>query len=206
MPRIHIDTRALTYPWFWLPEHLPRFVDGSVPGGVQLDLPAGEYAVQQTRDRASDLRFRVTPHDTVDFAPGVDHLLCGRGTSTLHVLGVPVVLDPRQTGCPLLPMWGGCREPIGPRAATVRMPPGQAYTLRIGLVPSDVLEFSVRPDGVVRSRRTGVRARAVGPRDFPPHRRPRQRLTQRAEPFLNLWPHLSNGLRAALIPGHARWW
>ena len=55
VPRIHIDTSALTYPWFWLPEHLPRFVDGSVPGGVQLDLAAGEYAVQQTRERASDL-------------------------------------------------------------------------------------------------------------------------------------------------------
>ena len=149
MPRIQIDTSALTYPWFWLPEHLPHFVDGSVPGGVQVDLAAGEYAVQQTRERASDLRFRVTPHNTVDFAPDVDHLLRGRGTSTLHVLGVPVVLDPRQTGCPLLPMWGGCREPIGARAATVRMPPGQAYTLRIGLVPSEVLEFSVRPDGVV---------------------------------------------------------
>lgn len=149
MPRIHIDTSALTYPWFWLPDHLPRFVDGSVPGGVPVDLAAGEYAVQQTRERASDLRFRVTALGTVDFAPEHEHLLRGRGTSTLHVLGVPVTLDPRRTERPLLPMWGGCREPIGPQARTVRMPPGQAYALRIGPVPSEVLEFSVRPDGVV---------------------------------------------------------
>ena len=32
---------------------------------------------------------------------------------------------------------------------TVRMPPGTAYALRLGLVPSEVVEFSVGPDGVV---------------------------------------------------------
>ena len=148
MPRIRIDTSALTYSWFWLPDHLPRFVDGSVPGGVAVDLAVGEYAVQQTRERASDLRFHVTPLGTVDFAPEDDHLLLGRGTSTLHVLGVPVTLDPGAAPHPLLPMWGGCREPIG-RARTVRMPPGTAYALRIGVVASEVLEFSVRPDGAV---------------------------------------------------------
>ena len=28
VPRTRIDTRALTYPWFWLPDHLPCFASG----------------------------------------------------------------------------------------------------------------------------------------------------------------------------------
>lgn len=149
MPRIRIDTSELTYPWFWLPDHLPRFVDGSVPGGVEVDLPPGGYAVQQTRDRASDLRFTVTSRGTVDFAAEDDHLLRGRGTSRLRVVGVPVELDPTASCRPLLPLWGGAREPIGTRVRTVRMPPGTAYALRLGLVPREVVVFSVRADGVV---------------------------------------------------------
>lgn len=149
MPRIHIDTCELTYPWFWLPGHLPHFVDGSVRGGAAVDLDPGTYRFQQTRARASDVEFRVTPDGTVDFDPDADHLLRGRGTTTLHVVGVPVTIEPTGGHLPLLPMWGGCREPIGARVRTVRMPPGPAYEIRLGLVPSSVVEFSVAVDGRV---------------------------------------------------------
>jgi hypothetical protein len=149
MPRIRIDTSELTYPWFWLPGHLPHFVDGSVRGGAVADLAPGAYRFQQTRARPSDLEFRVTPDGTVDVDPDDDHLLRGRGTDTLHVVGVPVTIEPTGGGLPLLPMWGGCREPIGARVRTVRMPPGSAYEIRLGLVPSTVVEFSVAPDGRV---------------------------------------------------------
>jgi hypothetical protein len=149
MPRIRIDTGELTYPWFWLPGHLPHFVDGSVRGGAVADLAPGTYRFQQTRARASDVEFRVTPGGTVDFDPDADHLLRGRGTDTLHVVGVPVTIEPTGGGLPLLPMWGGCREPIEARVRTVRMPPGSAYEIRLGLVPSTVVEFSVAVDGRV---------------------------------------------------------
>ena len=149
MPEIRIDTAELTYPWFWLPAHLPHFLDGSVPGGAVVHLEPGRYPFQQTRDRPSDVGFRVTRRGTVDFDAGFDHLLHGRGTSTLHVVGVPVTIAPTGAGRPLLPMWGGCRESIGTRAHTVRMPPGTAYELRLGLRPSTVVEFSVAYDGRV---------------------------------------------------------
>jgi hypothetical protein len=149
MPEIRIDTSELTYPWFWVPGHLAHFVDGSVPGGAVVHLEPGDYPFQQTRDRPCDVGFRVTDDGTVDFDAEHDHLLRGRGTSTLHVVGVPVTLHPTGASCPLLPMWGGCHEPIGTRARTVRMPPGTAYEIRLGLVPSAVLEFSVAADGRV---------------------------------------------------------
>ncbi len=149
MPQIRIDTSELTYTWFWLPGHLPHFVDGSLPGGVAVDLHAGGYAFQQTRNRACDLRFRVEDDGTVDYAAAHDHLLHGRGTDTLKVVGVPVTLNPTGSPRPVLPLWGGCHEPLGTRERTVRMPPGPAYAIRLGLVPSTVVEFSVAADGRV---------------------------------------------------------
>jgi len=149
MPEIRIDTSHLTYSWFWIPGQLDRFVDGSAPGGAVVQLDPGEYPFQQTRDRACDVAFRVTPEGTVDFDGHHDHLLGGRGPSTLHVVGVPVTLNPKGSPRPLLPMWGGCHEPIGTRRRTVRMPPGAAYEIRLGHRPSAVLEFSVAADGRV---------------------------------------------------------
>src|SRR5690349_23734027 len=111
MPEIRIDTSELTYPWFWIPGQLVHFVDGSVPGGAVVRLDPGDHPFQQTRDHPCDVGFRVTPEGTVDFDAENDHLLHGRGTSTLHVVGVPVTLHPTGTSRPLLPMWGGCREP-----------------------------------------------------------------------------------------------
>ena len=158
MTQIRIDTSELTYPWFWLPGHLPHFVDGSVPGGARVCLAPGDYAFQQTRDRATDLRFHVIDEGVVDFHRRHDHLLEGRGTSTLRVLGVPVTLRPTGTPRPVLPMWGGCREPLDASVRTVRMPPGSAYAIRLGLVPSTVVEFSVSADGSVDYRREYDRA------------------------------------------------
>lgn len=158
MHEIRIDTRELTYSWFWLPGHLPHFVDGSAPGGVVVRLDPGEYPFQQTRDRACDLRFRVDDDGTVDFDAVHDHLLHGRGTSTLQVVGVPVTLNPTGVPRPVLPMWGGCHEPLDTRLSTVRMPPGSSYEIRLGLVPSTVVEFSVAADGLVDYPRQYERA------------------------------------------------
>ena len=97
----------------------------------------------------STSRFHVTDDGTVDFDAGTTTCSHGRGTSTLRVLGVPVTLHPTGSPRPLLPMWGGCHEPIDAHVHTVRMPPGTAYEIRLGLVPSAVLEFSVAADGRV---------------------------------------------------------
>lgn len=152
MPEIRIDTSELTYSWFWLPGHLPHFVDGSVPGGAVVHLTPGDYAFQQTRYRATDLRFHVTDEGTVDFHPRHDDQLEGRGTGTLRVRGVPVTLRPTGTPRPVLPMWGGCHEPLDTSARTLRMPTGPAYAIRLGSVPSTVVEFSVAADGRVDYR------------------------------------------------------
>ena len=149
MPVIHIDTAELTYAWFWLPGHLDRFMDGSTPGGVGVDLPPGEYAVQQTRSRPSDVRFRVTDDGVVDYDTGHEHLLRGRGTTTLRVVGVPVTVQRAGRPLPLLPMWGGCHVAIDASEHRLRVPPGRAYEIRVGIVPSEVLAFSVGRDGVI---------------------------------------------------------
>ena len=149
MLHIRIDTSELNDPWFWMPAHLPHFIDGSGPGGAAVDLYPGTYAFQQTRDRACDLRFRVEDDGTVDYAASQDHLLHGRRTGTLRVVGVPVTLNPTGSPRPVLPLWGGCHEPLDTRERTVRMPPGPGYAIRLGLVPSTVVEFSVAADGRV---------------------------------------------------------
>ncbi|GAA4404336.1 hypothetical protein GCM10023168_16850 [Fodinibacter luteus] len=149
MPLIRIDTCELTYPWFWLPGHLPHFVDGSVPGGVPVRLEPGEYTFQQSRQHPCDVHFRVTPAGEVDFDADQDAVLRGRGTHTLRVVGVPVLLRPTGRPVPLLPMWGGCHEPIDTGARTVRMPPGPAYEIRLLGARRTVVEFSVGRDGVV---------------------------------------------------------
>jgi hypothetical protein len=152
MPAIRIDTSALTYPWFWLPGHLVHFLDGSVPGGASVSLDPGDYTFQQTRQRACDVHFRVTPQGTVEYTADQSEVLGGYGTDTLHVLGVPVTLRPKGAAGALLPLWGGCHEPIADEALTVRMPPGVAYELRLAAVATvagAVVEFAVGRDGAV---------------------------------------------------------
>jgi hypothetical protein len=149
MPVIHVDTSSLTYPWFWLPGHLVHFLDGSVPGGAAVRLEPGDYTFQQTRERACDVHFRVTADGSVDYAADQREVLRGRGTTTLHVLGVPVTLRPRGASGGLLPLWGGCQDPIADEARTVRMPPGTAYEIRLASVAGAVVEFAVGRDGAV---------------------------------------------------------
>jgi hypothetical protein len=149
MHDIRIDTSALTYPWLWIPGQLAHFVDGSVRGGALVHLPAGTFAFQQTRERPSDVRFSVTDEGVVDYPTSQEHLLAGRGTGTLRVLGLEVTVQPTGRARPLLPLWGGCREPIGARTRTLRMPPGSAYAMRLLQRPRRVLEFHVGPDGSV---------------------------------------------------------
>jgi hypothetical protein len=149
MHTIRIDTSELTYPWLWIPGCLPHFVDGSLRGGAGVRLPAGTYAVQQTRERSSDLRFSVTDDGVVDYPHAAGRQLSGRGTATLRVHGVDVTFRPTGRARPLLPLWGGCREPLGARVRTLRMPPGSAYGMRLLHLPRRILEFHVGRDGVV---------------------------------------------------------
>jgi hypothetical protein len=149
MHTIRIDTSRLTYPWLWIPGRLPHFVDGSVRDGAPVRLPAGTYPFQQTRDRASDLRFTVTEEGAVDYPAVFDHLLGGRGTSTLRVRGVEMELHPTGRARPILPLWGGCREPLGARTRRLRIPPGSAYAMRLLHLPRRVVEFHVAADGSV---------------------------------------------------------
>lgn len=149
MPVIHIDTSDLTYGWFWVPGHLPHFLDGSNPGGTAVELGAGEYAFQQTRSQPSALRFEVTADGLVDYDRKHADFFLGRGTTTLRVVGVPVTLRGSRTSLQVLPMWGGCIHPIELEERAVRMPPGTAYEVRLGRASTTVLTFDVRPDGVV---------------------------------------------------------
>ncbi|MEO6789385.1 MAG: hypothetical protein ABI249_07570 [Ornithinibacter sp.] len=149
MPVIHVDTSDLTYGWFWVPGHLSHFVDGSRPGGVEVTLPPGDYAFQQTRERASDLRFRVRDDGLVDYERRHEGFLRGRGTPTLRVVGVPLTLDSEVESLQVLPLWGGCFHPIATREQSVRLAPGTAYEIRLGRAANRVLAFDVGHDGVV---------------------------------------------------------
>ncbi len=149
MHAIRIDTSELTYPWLWIPGQLPHFVDGSVRGGALVRLPAGTFPFQQTRSRASDVRFTVTEEGVVDYPASIAHLLSGRGTDTLRLRGVEVTLRPTGRVRPLLPLWGGCREPLGARVRTLRMPPGSAYAMRLLHAPRQIVEFHVDRAGSI---------------------------------------------------------
>ncbi len=149
MHAIAIDTTDLTYPWLWIPGQLPHFVDGSGRGGARVRLPAGTFAFQQTRTRASDLRFTVTDDGVVDYPAAHEGVLTGRGTDTLRVHGLEVTLRPAGRPRPLLPLWGGCREPLGARERTLRIPPGSCYAMRLLHQPRRVVEFHVAADGAV---------------------------------------------------------
>jgi len=149
MHTIRIDTSELTYPWLWIPGQLPHFVDGSVRDGAVVRLQSGTFVFQQTRSHASDVRFSVTDDGLVDYPSTHEHVLGGRGTTTLRVRGLEVTFNPTGRARPLLPLWGGCREPLGARTRTLRIPPGSAYAMRLLHVPRRVLEFRVGADGVV---------------------------------------------------------
>jgi hypothetical protein len=149
MHTIRIDTSELTYPWLRIPGPLPHFVDGSVRDGASVRLPPGTFVFQQTRWRASDLRFSVTDDGLVDYPSSHDGVLAGRGTRTLRVRGLDVTFNPTGRARPLLPLWGGCREPLGARTRTLRIPPGSSYTMRLLHLPRQVVEFHVGADGVV---------------------------------------------------------
>jgi hypothetical protein len=146
---IRIDTGELTYPWLWIPGQLARFVDGSVRDGAEVTLAPGGYVFQQTRSRPTALRFSVTEDGLVDYPSRLEHLLSGRGTRTLRVHGVDVVLNPIGRARPLLPLWGGCRDPLGGRERVLRMPPGASYSMRLLQLPRRVVEFHVGADGSV---------------------------------------------------------
>lgn len=149
MHTVRIDTSELTYPWLWIPGQLPHFVDGSVREGAAVRLPAGTFVFQQTRWRASDVRFAVTDDGVVDYPSTLEHVLAGRGTTTLRVRGLDVTFNPTGRARPLLPLWGGCRDPLGARTRTLRIPPGPAYAMRLLHLPRQVVEFHLGPDGVV---------------------------------------------------------
>ena len=149
MHRIRIDTGELTYPWLWIPGQLAHFVDGSVRGGAEVCLPPGGYAFQQTRTRPTAVRFSVTEDGLVDYPSHLEHLLSGRGARTVRVHGLDVVLRPTGRARPLLPLWGGCREPLGGRVRVLRMPPGASYPMRLLRLPRRVVEFHVGVDGSV---------------------------------------------------------
>ena len=98
MHTIRIDTSELSYPWLWIPGQLPHFVDGSARDGASVRLPAGTFAFQQTRWRASDVRFSVTDDGVVDYPSTLEHVLAGRGTGTLRVRGLDVTFNPTGSG------------------------------------------------------------------------------------------------------------
>lgn len=92
MAIVRIDTSALSFPLFLIPGH-GDFRDGSAPAGHSIDLPPGTHHFQQISGTVADFTFEVTAAGTIDFDPGSDLFLDGRGTDTLRVLGFPVELD-----------------------------------------------------------------------------------------------------------------
>lgn len=149
MHTIRIDTSPLTYARLRVPGATGHLVDGSVRGGAAVTLAAGRHTVEQSQRPGTALPFEVTEDGFVDYPASLDGVLAGRGSRTLRVVGVDVTVRPTGRARPLLPLWGGCREPIGARVRTLRMPPGEAWALRLLQRPSTLLEFHVGADGRV---------------------------------------------------------
>ena len=148
-------------------------VDGSVPGGAAVSLAPRPVHGPPDRDQPCDLRFRVTPDGLVELRHlRADHLLRGRGTTTLHVLGVPVTLTSGGGGTAAAPDVGRLRRPI--RDAVHTRPAntsGRDYALRLGRLSREHLCSSASA-GTALDYRGRVRDRPVRAGHRPPHRRP----------------------------------
>jgi hypothetical protein len=158
---IRIDTSALTHPRFAIPEMSnPPELDGS--SGVSVELEPGVYQFVQIAAAFADFKFTVRPDATIDFDPIHDGFLGGRGSATLQVRGLPIVVDTTALSHALLT---DIFSPIqlAPGRHELTLVPAPRYRFLAGSGTNVDLSFDVLGDGTVRiDQRFGGFARAEG--------------------------------------------
>jgi hypothetical protein len=109
---IAIDTSALTFPLFIIPEIPGDFQDGSLVPTVMLEV--GTYSFQQASGYYTDFQFEVTPAGTLDYDEKFNLFLKGRGTTTLKVEGFAIEIDLTALSNGLLPIVAGANNFLMP--------------------------------------------------------------------------------------------
>lgn len=148
---IAIYTGRLTFPVFSIPGGTTAPIDGSQPVVIQL-LP-GTYEFSQAPGVAA-FSFEVTPTGTVDYDPGFDGFLAGRGTTQLSVYGHPVELDATYLSHDLLPIIHAASDIYAPREFSRQwkhwlhlVPADYGFVPAAGIVAD--FQMSLRPDGSI---------------------------------------------------------
>jgi hypothetical protein len=90
---IQIDATQLFYRFFIIPEITPDWIDSRAIQTLNLD--PGVYNFQITSAVFTDFTFAITPDGKVDYDTQFDSFLSGRGTSTLTITGLEVIIDAR---------------------------------------------------------------------------------------------------------------
>lgn len=109
---IHIDTSALTYGLFSLPEN-PNWKNGD-------PLSPMEYHFQQESGVFAAFDFQVGADGRVHFDPKFNSFLDGNNTATLIVKGLPIHLVTSALSVGLLPQWGAdIPDPSSSLAGTI---------------------------------------------------------------------------------------
>ncbi|MFD6231083.1 matrixin family metalloprotease [Streptomyces sp. NPDC060232] len=129
MPRIVIDTRALTYTEFILLEAAGEgWVDGAAPAA--LDINPGSYTFFQADGTPGSFIFQVTEQGTIDYPSIYDNILNGRGTARLAVSGHEVEIDGTSLSHDILPFIKGATNLSRHSAHKLHLAPADGYTFQ----------------------------------------------------------------------------
>lgn len=135
---VTVNARALSGDYFWLDG--VRYSRDTV---MTFTLKTGQHSLLS--GGGSPIYFTVTSTGSVDYDPGLEGILTGRGTATLALRGVAVTIDARDLTIDRLNVNGTAFDGATFAPLTLRVLPGRQYCGQAG----GLVEFDVRTDGTV---------------------------------------------------------
>jgi hypothetical protein len=146
MADVKVDNQ-LTAGAFLVPGAMSEFAERSSP--LLLSLEPGTYRFLQRREANSNFEFYVTSQGKIDYDQAHDAYLDGRGSDTLVVRGVPVLIDGTRLSHALFPKGFGSASLSSRQVHALALLPSRGYAFASTPEMSDVLRFDVAPDGSV---------------------------------------------------------
>jgi hypothetical protein len=146
MADVKVDSQLATGAFF-VPGGMSAFAERIGP--LSLSLEPGTYRFLQLREGSSSFEFYVTSEGKIDYDQAHDAYLDGRGSDTLVVRGVPVLIDGTRLSHSLFPKGFGSASLASAQAHTLALLPSNGYAFASTPEMSDALRFDVAPDGSV---------------------------------------------------------
>jgi hypothetical protein len=145
---IQIDATSLSMPSFQI-AGVTGWLETKTPQSVQLE-PGAYRFMQSNRAVVPEARFQVREDGTVDYRASSGDLLSGRGTSTLKILGLPIILDASRLDAESFRLlnitpWLSCKAKY-----TLRLLPGAYQFYKSDNTHATEADFSVNRQGQVQ--------------------------------------------------------